>query len=323
MRQMPWRADAASTPDPYHVMVSEFMLQQTVVKTVIPYFERFILKFPDLGSLASADLDDVYKLWQGLGYYSRAKNLQKAAQQVVQMECFPSDTAILKTLAGVGDYTSAAIAAIAFDKPVLPIDGNVMRVMSRFFMLSAPKGKELYKETEKVISIFSSDSGNRHTAQALMELGALICRPKNPFCNLCPIQLGCESKRKGEQDLYPKLLVKFPKPKRIATCFMIQNSKGEFMLVKRPNKGLFSNMFVFPTTLFDFDPYFLTKLNHLEKHNKRIKHVFTHFELTLTIVTAKISSQKNDFKNVFWVSKNNLKDFAIPTLMRKVINIYI
>jgi A/G-specific adenine glycosylase len=316
-RCMPWRAEVGEDPNPYHVLVSEFMLQQTTVQTVISYFERFIVRFPTLETLAAAPLDDVYTLWQGLGYYSRAKNLHKAAIQICDLGHFPEDIETLKTLAGVGPYTSASISAIAFDQPTMPVDGNVMRVMSRLFAIAEPKGTKLQGQSQAAVHIFSGKQDNTHSAQALMELGALVCKPKNPLCDTCPLSHDCQAFQTKSVDQYPILLAKAAKPKRVATTYVITNQHGHVLLMKRPDKGLFSNMFIFPTTCFDFDPVSLPNLTILKQHPKPIKHVFSHFDLELTVVSAKTTEAITGI----WVTPDDLSNYGMPTLMHKVIKI--
>jgi A/G-specific adenine glycosylase len=312
---MPWRAQINDKPNPYHILVSEFMLQQTTVQTVIPYFERFIDRFPTLELLAAASLDDVYTLWQGLGYYSRAKNLHLSAQQICDIDYFPTEIEILKTLAGIGPYTSAAIAAIAFDQPTMPVDGNVMRVMSRLFAFDDPKGPKLNEKSNEAVKIFAGKQDNTHSAQALMELGAIVCKPKNPQCDQCPLNSECIAFQTISTHKYPILIAKTEKPKRIATTYVIQNRAGQILITKRPEKGLFANMYIFPTTCFDFDPLLLLNLTQLIDQKKTIKHVFSHFELKLTIVHAKAL----DATQGLWVEPLALSAYAMPTLMHKVI----
>ncbi|MES2253391.1 MAG: A/G-specific adenine glycosylase [Pseudomonadota bacterium] len=316
-REMPWRAEIDQTPNPYHVLVSEFMLQQTTVQTVIPFFKRFIERFPTIDILATAPLDDVYALWQGLGYYSRAKNLHRAAAQICALNSFPQDIETLKTLAGIGPYTSASISAIAFDQPTMPVDGNVMRVMSRLFTIAEPKGTKLQDQSQKAVHIFAGDTHNTHSAQALMELGALVCKPRNPLCETCPLARDCQAFQTQAVELYPILLAKVAKPKRIATTYVITNQHDQVLLIKRPDKGLFSNMFIFPTTCFDFDPVVLPDLTILEHYQKPIKHVFSHFDLELTIVRVKTTEALPGL----WVAPIDLPKYGMPTLMHKVTKI--
>lgn len=313
-RILPWRAAYGTTPNAYHVLVSEFMLQQTTVQTVIPYFERFIKRFPTVEALAAAPLDEVYVLWQGLGYYSRAKNLHRACQQLCEMDYFPKDVPTLKTLAGVGDYTSAAVSAIAFDQPIMPIDGNVMRVMARLFMLNQPKGPKLHAKTLHYIDLFVGQTNNTYVAQAIMELGALVCKPKKPLCNQCPLAEKCRAFNNNTVEQFPKVLPKPIKPKRVATTFIIENKHGRILIVKRPAKGLFSNMYIFPTTCFDFDPRLLMQLTHLKQLQKTIRHVFSHFDLELTVIFAKTTHNLEGE----WVLPTELEHYGMPTLMHKI-----
>lgn len=317
-RTMPWRAEIGVTPNPYHVLVSEFMLQQTTVQTVIPFFERFIERFPTLEALAESPLDDVYTLWQGLGYYSRAKNLHKAALQICNLGTFPQDSETLKTLSGVGPYTSASISAIAFDQPTMPVDGNVMRVMSRLFTIKEPKGAKLQEQSQNAVHIFASNKDNTHSAQALMELGAVICKPKKPLCNECPLSHACQAYQTQSVENYPILPAKTTKPKRTATTYVITNQSGDILLVKRPDKGLFSNMFILPTTCFDFESSILDSVIIKREITKPIKHVFSHFDLELTVTHAEM------IKNIqgIWAAPNDLQNYGMPTLMHKVIKFF-
>ena len=316
-RTMPWRAEIDKAPNPYHVLVSEFMLQQTTVQTVIPFFERFITRFPTIEALAESSLDDVYALWQGLGYYSRAKNLHTTAIQICALGRFPQDIETLKTLAGIGPYTSASISAIAFDHPTMPVDGNVMRVMSRLFAIPEPKGARLQEQSQAAVHIFAGIQDNTHSAQALMELGALVCKPKNPLCGTFPLSHDCQAFQTQSVDKYPILLTKAVKPKRVATSYVITNQDGHVLLMKRPDKGLFSNMFIFPTTCFDFDPVSLPNLTIRKQHTKPIKHVFSHFDLELTVVQA----ETTDAVTGIWVVPGDLSKYGMPTLMHKVVKI--
>ena len=325
-RSMPWRAEINAAPNPYYVLVSEFMLQQTTVQTVIPYFDRFIERFPTLNDLASSCLDDVYSFWQGLGYYSRAKNLHQAAIQIQKLESFPNDIETLQTLPGIGPYTSASIAAIAFDRPVMPIDGNVMRVVSRLFILDEPKGPKLHTRVKEKVQIFAGINDNTHSAQALMELGALICKPRNPSCQQCPLSDECKAFQNNSIDKYPQLVAKPVKPKRTATAYYIINESDQVLVVKRPDKGLFANMFVFPTDMFDFDSSLLLNFVQIEGAEKPtehvpIKHIFSHFDLELSIIHGKITGKfmGESIKFGSWVSSCDLKKIGMPTLMRKVI----
>jgi len=313
-REMPWRAGIDEMPNPYHVLVSEFMLQQTTVQTVIPFFERFIDRFPTIETLSSAPLDDVYALWQGLGYYSRAKNLHRAAAQICALNVFPQDIQALKTLAGVGPYTSASIAAIAFDQPTMPVDGNVMRVMSRLFTIAEPKGTKLQEQAQKAVHIFAGDTGNTHSAQALMELGALVCKPRNPLCETCPLASACQAFQTQSVEHYPTLLTNTPKPKRFATTYVITNQHDQVLLIKRPDKGLFSNMFIFPMTCVGFEPVVFPGLIITEHLQKLIKHVFSHFDMELRIIRARTTEELSGF----WVAPIDLQKYGMPTLMHKV-----
>lgn len=321
-RELAWRAKDGQTPNPYYVLISEFMLQQTTVQTVIPYFENFIKVFPTLQDLANSTQEQVYHLWQGLGYYSRAKNLHRAAQQIVALGVFPNDITTLKTLSGVGDYTSAAIASIAFDQPVLPIDGNVMRVFSRLFLLDSIKGPELFKESLDYTHNFTGFSNNSESAQAIMELGALICKPKNPLCQQCPLSRDCKAHQFDRQDQYPKLPIKKEKSRHTAFSYIIEDERGHWLIIKRSSKGLFANMHIFPTTYFDFDTS-MYKIKEKFTYHKKIRHIFTHLELHITIIHCSLIKTRNDTDpNHFWINPQDIGMYAMPKLMKKILEVY-
>lgn len=232
-RDLPWRTKGNIKPNPYHVWLSEVMLQQTTVATVTNYFYRFIHRWPTLNDLALASLDDILVAWQGLGYYSRARNLYKAAQHFQNLKGLPQSITDLKKLPGVGDYTAAALAAIIYGDEVVPVDGNVIRVLARVFALQQPLPllkKAIFEKTRLL------EKGERpgDFAQALMDLGAIICRSKNPMCEQCPLKVLCQAYAKGWQKKLPVPALKKPKPVRYGAVFLIQNEKREIRLRYRP-----------------------------------------------------------------------------------------
>ena len=300
-RQLPWRR---VINNPYHIWLSEVMLQQTTVVTVIPYFQAFIQKWPTLQDLAAASLDEVLTLWQGLGYYSRARNLHKCAQILAQI--FPRKEKELLKLPGIGPYTAAAIASIAFDQRAAAVDGNVLRVMSRYFAINAPKPVEEVKE--KLTILLPHERCGDFT-QALMELGALVCRPKNPFCQVCPVLEDCQAYSLGKVDVLPVKNLKQKLPTRYAAAYIIRREDGSLLLRKRPAQGLLGGMMEVPTT-----PWEETKR---ESKGPIVKHTFTHFHFEVEVCHLRGSS---GFEGI-WVHPQDLKNYALPTLMKKIIKV--
>lgn len=278
-RQMPWRKD---NPDPYHVWLCEVMSQQTTMAAVTPYFLKFIQTYPTIKDLAQAPEADVMALWAGLGYYSRARNLIKAAK-IIAEKGFPER---LEDLPGVGRYTAAAINTMAFGKPDVVVDGNVERVTARIFAVATPLPKakpELYAKAADIYAHHQDRPGA--LAQAFMDLGSLICTPRNPKCTLCPVETFCLTR----SDLYPKREAKKAKPERAAIAYWIENEKDEVLFEKRPAKGLLGGTTGLPSTDLKTGAPPDVKLEEGEEIG-RIRHVFTHFALTLTIKKAALKN---------------------------------
>ncbi|MGE4314432.1 MAG: A/G-specific adenine glycosylase, partial [Pseudobdellovibrionaceae bacterium] len=252
-RALPWRVPANTSPDPYKIWLSEVMLQQTTVQAVIPYYLKFLAKWPTIQDLAAASQDDVNREWAGLGYYSRARNLLACAKEIVaQGGIFPRNGEGLQALPGIGPYTAAAIASIAYNIPANAADGNVERVMARYFAIETPypEGKKLARDHAES---FIGDYEGRHGdyTQALMELGATICRPKTPLCGECPVREGCTAYQAGTQNDYPKRSPKKALPHKSAYVFLILDGKGNIYTEKRPEKGMVGGMIGFPCTEWD------------------------------------------------------------------------
>ncbi len=280
------------------------MLQQTTVATVIPYFKEFLDKWPTLQDLAAASLDDVLVKWQGLGYYSRARNLHKCAQALA---ChFPSTEEGLLKLPGIGPYTAAAIASIAFDQKAAAVDGNVVRVITRYLAIPAPKPVEEVKEKLKAL-LPEKHCGD--FTQALMELGALVCRPKNPLCFSCPLQKDCQAYVLGKIEDFPLRAPKQKLPTRYATAFILRREDGAILLRKRPPQGLLGGMMEVPTT-----PWDTTKG---AGKGPIVRHTFTHFHFE---VEVRHLSEPSDFEGI-WVHPQDLKDYALPTVMKKILKV--
>ena len=300
-RKLPWRQEIKN---PYQTWLSEVMLQQTTVATVIPRFHAFIKKWPTLQDLASVSLDEVLTEWQGLGYYSRARNLHRCAQALAQK--FPSTEEELIKLPGIGPYTAAAIASIAFDQKAAAVDGNVVRVLARYFTINATNPVE--EVTEKLKTLLPNKRCGDFT-QALMELGALVCRPKNPFCPSCPLQGNCQAYISGKVENFPLKLPKQKIPTRYATAFILRREDGAILLRKRPPKGLLGGMMEVPTTPWE------EKKKEEKKQGPIVHHTFTHFKLEVAIHHL---SEISEFEGI-WVAPQDLKNYALPTVMKKIL----
>lgn len=318
-RHLPWRANPGKKPNPYHVWISEIMLQQTTVPTVIDYFNRFIQKWPSVQALATASLDDILHTWQGLGYYSRARNLHKCAQTIATEYNghLPQTEKELLKLPGIGPYTAAAILSIAFDQPAPVIDGNIERILSRLFIINTPISKAKNILNDKITSLTPHNRPGDF-AQAMMDLGSSICTPKKPNCANCPIQNYCKAYDKNTMENYPIKADRKPKPKKYAYVYLIYNDKGQVLMEKRPPKGLLGGMIGFPTSEWALEKPGKKDLKDLGWSNLcvtsiTIQHTFTHFHLFLTIVTGRSNQTIGT-----WVCETELKDYAIPTLMKKV-----
>ena len=327
-RRLPWRALPGQQPDPYRVWLSEIMLQQTTVKAVGPYFEKFTARWPDVASLGRASLDDVLRLWAGLGYYSRARNLHACAVAVMRDHggVFPDTEEGLLTLPGVGPYTAAAIAAIAFDRCTMPVDGNIERVVSRFFAVeeTLPQAKPLIRE---LAASLLGESRAGDSAQALMDLGASICTPKKPACALCPLMDDCVARAQGTQESFPRKAAKKTGALRRGAAFVVR--RGDELLVRtRPEKGLLGGMTEVPGSewIADQDDKAargqapaLKGIARWHRKTGTVTHVFTHFPLELVVYAAEVPSRTRPPAGMRWVPIATLADEALPNVMRKVI----
>jgi A/G-specific adenine glycosylase len=329
-RKLPWRALPGKTPDPYRVWLSEIMLQQTTVKAVAPYFARFIARWRNVRTLAAAPLDDVLKLWAGLGYYARARNLHACAQAVVERHDghFPASEAELAALPGIGPYTAAAIAAIAFGLRAAAVDGNVERVVARLFAVEdeLPAAKaQIRRLTQGLVP--AERTGD--FAQALMDLGATICTPKKPACALCPWIEHCAARRRGDAESFP---IKTPKREgrlRRGAAFVVTRADGFVLVRSRPPKGLLGGMTEVPTTAWthDFDEGgALVEAPRLARAKPKwrrlpgiVAHVFTHFPLQLVVYCASVAANSPAPTGMRWVPLADLPGEALPNLMRKVL----
>ncbi len=328
-RELPWRVAPAALndgarPDPYHVWLSEVMLQQTLVEAVKPYFVRFRQLWPDVDALAASNSDDVMKAWAGLGYYSRARNLKKCAKIVSGRYGgrFPETVSELKKLPGIGEYTASAIAAIAFGRPAPVVDGNVERVISRLAAIATPlpdAKREIRSYVEKHVP--ADRPGD--FAQATMDLGATICTPKNPSCFLCPLQDCCTALQDGDPVRFPVKPPKKNKPLRRGAAYVAVRADGAVLLRKRPEKGLLGGMSEVATTDWTSRQDGETGVSAAPfpadwQKKGEIRHVFTHFELKLDIFLANGVS-KTPIGEGWWSLPQDLPGEALPTVMKKAI----
>ncbi|MBR1374103.1 A/G-specific adenine glycosylase [bacterium] len=309
-RNLPWRFKDGAQADPYVILVSEFMLQQTTVKTVIPYFHRFMARFPTVQDLARAPIEEVYQLWQGLGYYNRARSLHATAQMIVYEYggIFPSTRAEVLKLKGIGPYTVASFLALAFNQPETVIDGNVMRIITRFYHLSQPIEQIKGIIYQKASALISHSHAADYTS-AIMDLGATICTPKKPQCLLCPWQNYCLSKDLPDVEHIPQRK-KPAKKEQISAVYLIYNHAGQLLIRQRTERGLLSGLYEFPwgnNYHFNQEPY---------DTGLTVTHVFTHIKLILHIY--KLYYLQSPLDDGFFVSPLELKNYAFSTLMKKV-----
>ncbi|MBX6368636.1 MAG: A/G-specific adenine glycosylase [Rhodospirillales bacterium] len=321
-RRLPWRALPGETADPYRVWLSEVMLQQTTVATVKPYYDAFVAKWPTVTALAAAELDDVLRAWAGLGYYARARNLHACARAVVERYRgeFPADRASLEALPGIGAYTAAAIAAIAFGKKATPVDGNVERVVSRLFAIETPL-PDVKPELRRHAETITPDERPGDWAQALMDLGATVCTPAKPLCALCPWSKACRGRALGIAESLPARRAKAAKPVRRGVAFVALRD-GAVLLRRRPPRGLLGGLLEVPSTEWRSEPW--REEEALESAPAvaswralpgTVRHVFTHFALELEVRVARTEAAGDGI----WVPVDRLGSEAIPSVMRKVL----
>lgn len=320
-RDLPWRirSDSAREPDPYLVWLSEIMLQQTTVAAVKPYFLRFVELWPTVSELAGANEAQVMSEWAGLGYYSRARNLIKCARIVAWERGgkFPSDQSELLLLPGIGPYTAAAISSIAFDRRATVVDGNVERVIARMCLVRnrTPSAK---KEIRAIAEELTPTERVGDYAQALMDLGATVCRPRNPSCEICPWSECCMARKGGIQNSIPEPRRKSAKPVRTGTAFVARRRDGAWLLERRPDKGLLGGMLGWPCSGWDGRESWLPSSDHGWKSvDGDVQHTFTHFHLRLNVKVADIENTVNAGNGVF-IDSSEFDPRSLPNLMRKV-----
>ncbi|MGE4049079.1 MAG: A/G-specific adenine glycosylase, partial [Acetobacteraceae bacterium] len=296
-RRLPWRAEPGEAADPYRVWLSEIMLQQTTVTAVIPYYERFVSRFPTVAALAAAPLDDVLAAWAGLGYYARARNLHACARAVAASGGFPRDVDGLRALPGIGAYTAAAIGAIAFGLPAVPVDGNVERVAARLFAIDTPlpAAKPLIRDAaDRLGADPDARASPSDFAQALFDLGATICTPTQPACGLCPWMAACAGRRLGIAGTLPAKAPKRLRPLRFGVHFWLTDDQDQVLLRRRPPQGLLGGMSELPGTPWRDAPWAAEEaLVHAPlpadwRPAGQVRHGFTHFELTIDLFAARV-----------------------------------
>lgn len=325
-RDLPWRVgpkarQAGEKPDPYAVWLSEIMLQQTTVRAVAPRYREFLKRWPTVKDMAAARLDDVLGAWAGLGYYARARNLCKCAVVVAQDHDgeFPDTEKELRALPGIGDYTAAAIAAIAFDRRAVVVDGNIERIVARLFRIDAPL-PVAKPDIKKRAGEIWPDKRSGDFAQGLMDLGAAVCRPKAPMCLLCPISECCAAFAAGAAEAYPKKAPKKAKPSRRAAVFALMNAKGEMLFERRPENGLLGGMLGLPGTPWageSADDIFTHAPAKAKwKHAGDVAHTFTHFHLRLDVYVGRAPKGFRRGANQQWIRPACAQ---VPTVMKKAV----
>jgi len=331
-RTLPWRAAPGELADPYRVWLSEIMLQQTTAKAVAPYFARFLARWKDVRALAAAPLSEVLSAWAGLGYYARARNLHTCARVVVERleGKFPRSENALRELPGIGPYTAAAIAAIAYDAPATPVDGNIERVIARLFAVSAllPRAKT---ELRLLARTLTPRRRSGDFAQAMMDLGATICTPKRPACVLCPWMESCAGFRSGNPALFPLRKPKRDGSLRRGAAFVALRDDGFLLVRTRPTKGLLGGMTEVPTSDWSADfneakasdgAPFARERSGVCKWRRiptPVRHVFTHFPLELSVYWARVSTNAPAPAGTRWIECGRISEEALPSLMRKVV----
>ncbi len=329
-RDLPWRISPAMAargvrPDPYHIWMSEVMLQQTTVQAVKAYFEKFRGLWPTVGDLAAADTEEVMKAWAGLGYYARARNLKKCAEAVARDHggVFPDTEEGLKALPGIGDYTAAAVAAIAFNRQSAVLDGNVERVISRLHAIETPL-PAAKPQMRALVAAMTPQERPGDFAQGMMDLGATICTPRRPACALCPLNSHCLALKIADPETFPRKAAKKEKPLRLGAAFVAIDPSGAVYLRKRADTGLLGGMTEVPGTAWT------SRVDGDNSIDARpfpaqwqacgaITHVFTHFELRLSVYRATVAGASPGIGNGWWEPAETLGAQALPTVMKKAI----
>lgn len=331
-RQLPWR----ETKNPYYIWISEIMLQQTRVDTVIDYYNRFLLQFPTIEDLAKAQEEAVLKAWEGLGYYSRAKRIHQTAKIVLEKYEgeFPQNYEDILALPGVGPYTAGAISSIAFHQPVAAVDGNVMRVFSRVFYIKEDIAlNSTQKHMQEIGKLVVSQSNPSFYNQGLMELGAIICTPTSPKCLACPLFDLCSARELGVQEELP-IKQKKPKQKEIVMEMALVYNGEKILITKRPTEGLLADLWALPSVEKDnsLQPGKTIELELEETYGMQVinrsyllekTHVFTHIKWNMKLYEMELINERNiDYPEMRWVKEDELKQYPFPTAFKKLIKIY-
>ncbi|MFT4604764.1 MAG: A/G-specific adenine glycosylase [Rhodothermales bacterium] len=333
-RDLPWRRGV----DPYQTWISEVMLQQTRVDQALPYFERFVDAFPDVQALAEADLDEVLLNWEGLGYYSRARNLHQAARQVVRDHGgqIPNTYNGLKELPGIGDYTASAVGSLAFGLAEAVLDGNVIRVLARYDAMPQDVGRSPVRNQLRIRaqSLLDPERPGPHN-EAVMELGATVCTPRNPKCAECPIQAGCVAHLAGDQELYPVKTKKAPVPEIQVAIAVIEREDGRLLIQRRPPTGLLGGLWEFPGGKIEDGETSgeacarevkeeLGVEIHAVHEITTIRHAYSHFRIVMSAWSCRLVSGVPATTNgepCLWVSRNQFDDYAFPRANRRLIDL--
>ncbi len=324
-RDLPWRAAPGQTPDPYRVWLSEILLQQTSATAAAPYFQKFVARWPRVEAVAAASLDEVMSAFAGLGYYRRARNLHACAREVARRGGrFPPGEAELRALPGVGAYTAAAIAAIAYDAKAAPVDGNIARILARLYAMEAPlaQGRRAIGQAAAALTP-AKRAGD--FAQALMDIGALICRPRHPDCPACPLRWTCAAARTGEPEAYPRRAAVKPRPKRVGAAFFARRADGAILARRRPPEGLLGATLELPggpwqaAERADVGPGQAPFAASWRRLPGEVEQAFTHFTLRLTLYAAEVGSSPPEAEGLIWIEPAGVESAGFSSLMLKAI----
>ena len=329
-RDLPWRKLFHNNlPNPYYVFVSEYMLQQTTVSTVINRFNEFILKWPSLDKLANATEPQILKFWSGLGYYSRARNLLKAAKLIKKNfgSKIPNSYDELMTLPGIGDYTAKAIIGIAYNSPVMPTDANIERILVRLFAIEKPIIK-IKDKLKNLANTFVSKNSSSNLIQSFMDYGSSVCVPRNPKCDICKINNLCQSYQKNLQSLLPLKIKKAAKKNvKYTRAYVLINEQDEILVRNRPSKGMLASMLEVPNDNWVESKKLLSHdkiINEVKtklKHKGSIEYSFSHFDLETEIYFGNI--KKNKLSQANWIKKTHYSKSGLPTVMKKIVEVAI
>jgi len=330
-RRLPWRFGPGETPDPYRVWLSEVMLQQTTVAAVAPYFQEFLSRWPNVHALSAAPLEEILAAWAGLGYYARARNLHACARALCERHDgrFPDSEAELRRLPGIGPYTAAAVAAIAFNRRAAVVDGNVERVVARFFAVAEPLPAAKARLRRLAESLVPRAETTRFAygdfAQAMMDLGATVCVPVRPRCGLCPLADECRGRATGTAPELPRRSAKAARPLRRGAVFWLARRDGAVLLRRRPTRGLLGGMLELPGTEWRSEPFTDADVAAVAPVQLAwaalpgtVRHTFTHFHLELAVWAGRLTESDGDVDGQ-WIDEENLAAAGLPSVMRKVV----